>query len=822
MPLNFHKKISLLFTLIFIFLSISVFSNLSAEEGNKYIHSQEFRFKPGGHSGSDHVMNTLLQIIADGNQKLRVFTRYHFSCSISAELFSQNNNTGQLLMRIQKPMMTGETKYRHFDLENWLLPSLLDISIKIKDVNNDVLRELKFKDLDWQDENYLDSVLTFKFNGLPPVSELELVISSVSFRYPDEFIDEAIFLQKALQTYYDAQEQINTVYSVINDLDSIKHETVILDEFRLCDAEATIGQLRFAAFQDFQMIREKDPLGNIENINHLRNELKKLRIEFNFVISHIDSMLYEQGRTFLEEGEIEKARSAFERAVSYNNLYIPAQLSLAAMELEAGMPAMALSRLAKFMGKVRPPANWMNDIGRFSQKVFEIEIARASKLAAADRFLDALRILDELDGFCQRINEWECPGELQQSLIDMHYGMYRSYLRVAGRAYESGNFSFAVTYIESARQYQHENSQYLSSDRESISLLQDVADAYFFSADRAMLYYDYATAVKMLEQAKDLCSNYRELMCRSDIDNRLAEAETKKAEAAIYKAEYVLTEPMVILPGSGIKQAAEIVKDDLSLGHLKAWAGETNEARAILNHVVEYAIRYDLRSDTLINMRIISLTEMIHQKECELAEREMGKLLMLIPDHLNDAQYIRANQDYQLVINLIVKHENCEWSFAGALDEFSHIPTLARYQELLQETQGAYFRGAREGFDNFLFSYTRTATYYNENKLKFYGAEHEPLIEFISGSSNISLMKAAVSHFARGNEHENAFLTLRALKDNRLDAREIRELQELAGKRAALSLSAQNPDMQPSVYLRELTSNDSWYRFYERSFISNW
>jgi len=83
-------------------------------------------------------------------------------------------------------------------------------------------------------------------------------------------------------------------------------------------------------------------------------------------------------------------------------------------------------------------------------------------------------------------------------------------------------------------------------------------------------------------------------------------------------------------------------------------------------------------------------------------------------------------------------------------------------------------------------------------------------------------MKAAVNFFAHRNEHESAFLTLQLLRNNRLDAREVRALQELAGKRAAISISAQNPGTKPSGYVRDLTANDSWYRFYIRSFISNW
>ena len=823
MSSNFLKKTGIfLLQVIFLFQSISVFSNLPAKENNKHIHNQEFRFRPGVQSGSDHVMNTLLQIIADGNQKLRVFTQYYLTCNIIVEAFAAGNNTGKLNLNLNDVRVKGETTYRYFDLEQWLTPSLLDISIKIKNEGNSVLRELKFTCLNWQDENFSEKDLKFNMNGFPPLSELELEISSVNFRYPDDFFYDVVSLQKALMEYYDAEGQINKVNSIIHELDQISPETVILDEFRLCDAEGTIGRLRYAAFQDFSMITDSDPESHIESISQLWTDLKKMRKKFNFIISHIDSLLHEQGLIFLEREEIGKARSAFERAVSYNNLFIPAQLSLASMELEDGMPEMVLNRLAKFMGQVHPPTYWINDITSFSQKLFEKEIERAGKLAADDRFLDALRILDELDGFCCKINIWECPAELQRSLIDVHYGMYRSYLRVAGRAYESGNFPFAVTYIESARQYQKENRQYISSKHESTRLLQDVADAYFFSADRAMLYYDYAMAVKMLKEARDLCQNYPELACRTDIENQLAQAETKKEDAAIYKAEYIVTEPMVIVPGSGKKHALSIVKDELSLGHLKAWAGETEEARAILNHVIEYAIRYDLRSDTLINMRIISLTEMIHQKECELGEREIEKLLQTIRGRLKDDHFLSANNDYQQARSLIAKNENCNWSYSDAMTELNYIPTLAKYQELLQESQGAYFRGTREGFDDFFHIYSLASDFFSKNNLKSYGADHEPLIDFVAGSSNISLMKAAVYFFAHRNEHESAFLTLQALKDNRLDAREVRALQELAGKRAAISISAQDTKLQPSGYVRELTANDSWYRFYVRSFIKNW
>jgi hypothetical protein len=784
---------------------------------------QEYSFRPGLQTGNNKIVNTLLQIIADGNNKLRVFVNYTFQGSLNVRLELIDNQTAKITIKFTEQSVLGEHSYRHFDISQWLVPSLFDLKFNITDATDNILQDIDLSGINRNDKNNSDTIIIYDLNGFSPVENMRLNITSVNFYYPPEYHEEATFLRKVLSSYYDAPDQIENAYALINGLSVVKPEQLILDEFRLCDAEIIAAKLRFESFHDFIKYEGRDPLNVNYRLDKLQRELLALRSDFNFAISHIDSILYDRGIQLLKNGETEKARAIFERAVSYNRWYIPAQLALGTMELHSGRSQDAMNRMTGLMSKVSPPLQWLEDTRAFALELFTHELERAEKLSLDDRFLDALKILNRLNVFCEATeNTWDCPHKLSISLINAHYGMYRSYLRVAERAYVSGNFSFAVTYIENAREYQQQNQSFIENDRESMLLLQQVSEAYQLRAEEALLYYDFADALNKYEALRDLCAAYPTLDCPGDLQARLSETEEKKEQAMLFTAEFDVTEPGVIDSETDLEMIKETVKEKLSLGHLKAWAGEISEAGEILNQVAGYAIRYDLRKDTIINMRIISLSEMMRQKECELKEREMKNVAEVIPERVKAGQYNTAFEDFLQLKNIFESGKDCEWTIRKDFpDKYSYTSLLSDYQQQLYNAQGAYFRGAQEGFNEFLELYSSVDKFFIENNLGQYSVDHQLLNDFIAHSSNISLMKAGVKYFAGNNQHENALKTLKLLMKNRLDARELKELQEFAGKQAAVDFSNQINEDQPSQYVKKITDNDSWFRFYVKSFLDN-
>ncbi|MFN2395132.1 MAG: hypothetical protein ABR597_05530 [Bacteroidales bacterium] len=816
------KKAFILFFLLFFSHNLLIARD-SDEMQTEYDFRQEYHFRPGVQTGSNQVINKLLQIIADGNNKLRVFVHYTFQGSLDVRVKLPDSQTAGIAVNITNQSLSGEYTYRHFDISHWLIPSLLDVKVHITDGSGNILQDIHLTGIKWNDQENSDTLLTYDLNGFSPVEDMHIHITSVDFYYPSEYFEEATFLRNALSSYYEAPNQIEKARTLIDGLSIDKPEQLIIDEFRLCDAEIIAGKLRFESFHDIINYEGKDPLNVLDSLEVLHHELLALRPDFNFAISHIDSILYDRGIQLLKNGETENARANFERAVSYNRWYIPAQLALAIIELYSDSAPDALNRMTDLMGKVSPPVRWHEDIQLFALELFTLELKRAEKLALDDRFLDALKILNRLDEFCKATeNTWDCPNELFISMGNAHYGMYRSFLRVAERAYVSGNFSFAVTYIENAREYQQQNQVFIEDDQESMLLMQQVSEAYQLRAEEALSYYDFDDALKKYEALRDLCSAYPSLDCPDDLEARISETKEKKEQALLFTAEFDITEPGVIAPETNLEMIRENVKEQLSLGHLKAWAGEISEAGEILNRVAGYAMRYDLRKDTIINLRIISLSEMIRRKECELQEREIKKLAELIPEKVEAGHYNAAFDDYTQLKNMIKSEKDCEWTIAENLvEKFSYTSLLSDYEQQLHIAQGAYFRGAQEGFIEFLELYSRADDFFIENNLSQYNLDHQLLSDFISQSSNISFMKAGVKFFAGSNQHENALELLKLIKLNRLDAREVKELQEYAGKLAAIDFSIQSTEGQPSKYVREITENDSWFRFYVKSFLNN-
>ncbi len=816
-------KKAFIFFFLLSFLHNLLLAQDSDEMQREYDFRQEYHFRPGVQTGNNQIINTLLQVIADGNNKLRVFVNYAFQGSLDIKVKLIDSETAQIAVNITGQYISGEYSYRHFDISHWLIPSLLDLKFHITNASDNILQDIHLTAIEWNDQQNSDTLFTYDLKGFSPVEDMRLHIASVDFYYPSEYYEETTILRNALSSYYEAPQQIDKARALIEGLSVDHPEQLILDEFLLCDAEIIAGKLRFEGFHDFIHYKVKDPLNVLDSLEALQHELLALRSDFNFAVSHIDSVLYDRGIQLLLNGDTEKARVSFERAVSYNRWYIPAQIALAIMELHSDSAQDALNRMTRFMGKVSPPLRWLEDSQQFALELFTHELKRAEKLAHDDRFLDALKILNRLDEFCKAtVNTWDCPHELFISQSNAHYGMYRSYLRVAERAYVSGNFSFAVTYIENAREYQQQNQSFIEDDRESMLLLQQVSEAYQLRAEEALLYYDFADALNKYEALRDLCTAYPTLDCPGDLEARISESEEKKEQAMLFTAEFDVTEPMVIDSETDLEMIKEMVKEHLSLGHLKAWAGEISEAEEILNRVAGYAMRYDLRKDTIINMRIISLSEMIRRKECELQEREIKKLAELIPERVDAGHYNAAFDNYMQLKNIIESEKDCDWTIADDFAEkFSYTSQLSDYQQQLHITQGAYFRGSQEGFMEFIELYSRTDDFFIENNLSQYNIDHQLLSDFIARSSNISLMKAGVRFFTGNNQHEKALELLKLIKINRLDAREVKELQEYAGKKAALDFSIQITEVQPSQYVREITGNDSWFRFYVKSFLNN-
>ncbi len=786
-------------------------------------HHQEYRFLPGATRNNDLAVNDLLQVLAEGNGKLRVFTGYDFQCNITLDFAQTEKGNHNVLLTISNPAILGDKHYKDFPLDKHLYPPLADIKLLVTGRDSTVLNELNLSDVSWQDKAFPISIHSFRLDKSNGNNTLVTVkVASVKFHYGEEYNEQVALLSNSLASYYAAHTSLEEITVVLQDLDARDYENTILNEFVLCEAEVIMGQLQHAPFLRELPLDEIDPESIIPRMATVEKQIDSLRNAFNHIISNIDKHLYSKGKELLAGGDTLKASEYFNRVLVYNPLHIPSHIAQGTLELEKGAYNAVMNRFAKILGPVGLPSQWTTQAHEFSAQIYSHRTLDASEAMQDGRFLDALYILTQLEEFCMSLQQWSCPAALSDSIASGHYGMYRSYLSVAQRAYQTANYSFAVSYIESAQKYSRENQQYIPDDSEAVALLQQVVEGYYRQAENAMLGYDFATALVLLEAVEKICIGQPNINCRDDVALLIEKAKEGEMNAAKATIPIASEEPGIMQPEMTVKEAIERVKDLLSKGHLSAWAGETAAAREQLGQIMQYTLRYGLRSDSLINARIISLEEMIYESECRNTYQEVTSLIHTMRDYFNKEYYSEAALLYSRAQELAEASQQCQPNAIDTLGSYNYIALAAVYQDLLHEARSAYYRTSREGFEEFIEKHTQAGRYFHKNKLGNLGMHHQDLFEFTLQASNTSLVKAVIYYLSDQGEPDKVLALLDLLRTEGFASRELKELQEYAGQRAAKYIYTSTPHINPEIYLQEKTGNDPWFRNYSRSFQRNW
>jgi hypothetical protein len=775
-------------------------------------HLQEFKFRPGRQPEKYEITNYLLQTIAESNQKLRVFTSYTLEGDITVEPVAEAST---FVITVKDPILKGDIYYKAFSLRDILIPEFLELTVLVREESGNILQRVPVQ-YNWISEKQKAFTYNLKDNR---ARNLTYEIAHAEFFYPPGSLARLKSWTAALESYYQAEGKIADAWKLVENLSYRNPESVILDEFRLCEAEALFGEIRFMPYHRYLFLDEYDPLQLKPASQKLEQRITMLRSGFNHAISYIDSLLYDMAVEERRKGNFNRSRELFSRVVSFNPLHVPASIALAEFDMIAGSAENALKRLKPFLGKVSPAGTWREKAISYTQGLFHLQIREAGKEMADGRYLDALNRLKILEAFCTGLEVWNCPSALFQTMQQAHQGMYNSYLSVAHRAFHSLNYSFTEMYAQNAHAYQQNNITYLPDDSEVIRILTLVYNDYIKNTFDARLRNEYPVAENFVTRAMELCSKYALSTCRQDM---LAQSLEEIRQQKSMPAHEMVPGHKAIVRNLDPALARQMVLDMLSQGHLNAWAGRTDEARANLNLVKEYARGYHLRHDTVVNIRIISLNDMIHEKQCELNSRKLHNLWNSLQSHLGQKNYVEANNARQSALEIDRTSENCSFKNEFQLSDMAWLNDAAFYQQLIQEAQREYFRSGQDDYSHFFEKYLEAERFYIQKQLKSNGIEHTSLQSFAENTPNNSLRKEVVLFFSRQDMHNEALHLLFVMKNEGTPARDVRSVQEQAGKMASHYYNRTQPGINPSAYSKQLTRQDKWFNFYVASFAKNW
>lgn len=461
---------------------------------------QRFAFDPypGVHA---QTVNEILQKIADGMGKLRVTTSYTFNFEVNLAIHQVSANRYRLTANSGAQTVTGDVLYRDFSLAKVLIPDRADMRIQVNTHDGKLLAERTFKALDISSENESLFDMAFAFDGR--IEDLRFEFLDVFFYY-DERMDERFGLwTEALESYYATGKKLNQVSKLIDGLDTAKVETLLLDEFNLCEAESVLGDIMFAPFHQWIDFRDNDPDGIYPVYESLASAVDSLRYAYNQAIAGIDDLYYRRGLYLLADSLPQLGREHFLSAIAYNPFHIPSHLALSRMDLALNDSVAALQRMARVYEVMYPLPDMKAKTDHFTDSVLGIFYDASWLLITERRHTESLDVLAHVEDFCRQATPvYYCSPLFNMLFRQSHRGVYHSFISVSERSLRNDNPTLASTYLQNAIHYQQVYSEYIGDHFEALDLLARVFTRYRIQYELKIFAEDIEVAERLKESAR--------------------------------------------------------------------------------------------------------------------------------------------------------------------------------------------------------------------------------------------------------------------------------------------------------------------------------
>lgn len=776
---------------------------------------QEFSFEPYPDTHS-RISNELLQRISQGSGRLRAYTKFTMKGALLSNFHKDEKGNMTARFELKGIAYSGDVFYRDFSIEKILLPNFMDMTLHILDSGGNVVFDTIVKGARVPANG--GHLLEFSLPGKLSSGEFTPEVSSLRFYYTQEALERFTGWFNALEQYYDAGSNLEKARQIIDNLDPSKVETLLLDEFALCEAEGIYHSVKNAGFHHWLDLRRSDPGKVMTLLEEMQDDIKPLRQGYNKAIAAIDSLYFEEGVYLLQQEQAVKARALFARAVTYNPFHIPSHCAIAEIDVNSGKKQVAIERMGNVIQIMYPSGNQLAHVHRVTDTILNAFFDESRELSWEHRYLDALKTLEPVEVFCEKVAGFmECPPELKFRITASHMGMYRSFLTVSARARLGDNLSFARTYITSALEYQKNNTTYLPDASEAYEQLQMLLDRHVASGYSKLLVQENDNAKVHFETAKDLCQLYSMLECPNELEEYYAasllpqpKVLAERKDLPVYNSIYQNPESLYDEP------IREQLLEKLSYGHLKAWAGELDEASNTLTQAEQMRLQYQLENDSLVNTRIMSLSLRIKGKGCELAQREYQVLLADVVRFKELPAIAHAATAARQALVLKKDFPDCGLKDNDTLI-LKEIIYADDYLKLIENAHLAYQNVTNNNFTEFFEKYQEAEFLFVDNELSALGLKHTSFTDFIFKSNNLELANAAVVFMTQWPERHLHDITsfLEALRLNGVRMADVQKAQEAAGIMLAIHFADHQGLRQVSQLKQQ---GGKWYQFLEDAF----
>lgn len=802
------RFIYLLFFFI-ILLSVS-WTKVNAQDMIVYneIKNLDLIFKYDTYKKESSIPNIFISKIAKNQSKIRSY--YKFSVSANTEfILHKNKNNYHLLINVDSINISGNFNYKGFDFRNSVLPTKVSIQYNIIELNSKFksLRSIPLNIQSFQsikfDSVFTDSSKTGSFS----ITD-EKLIYSYRNKQKDDF-EEAI---SNIEKYYDDGKKLVNINKELDDLEINNIDKIQLQSIDMKYIRKRYLKVNMNDYVKSLSLNITDPAKYYSLFKSTGFRVDSLYLQYQIKVKQLDSLLFEKAMHYSDSNRTE-AIKYLNKSLQVNPNNVASIYQLALIDFKNGKLIEAENKINKALSITKTEIQ----INELANKTYVGMLEKAMKMNDEENYNESLLLLQEAKEFCDNNSKIIVCDSLQdQSIKAAYYGMYYSYVSIAGASIQSNRLKMTENYLNTAYNYQKNNPEAIVNTKEVDALYSLLITEYLRNSLEAKNSYEKKKAEKLFAKADSINSvhniadvqvfitevrrklddsrverliakeepKYKTALIENKVsENKKAESTNPRADAiANYKKHfnngvaylnynrYSLAYPEFrlakglcnqfdITPDdsleSYLKQSAKpLIIKNIKEGELATWGGRFSAAEVILKNVNNEIAKNNLENDTDIKDALKNLEAKIKDKHDATISKEFNSNMQKAKSSISFNDYSSALVFCNNAKILAEKNPQISFNIDYPNGLIKKYSKAAEYQNLHKEVNT---KCRNNEFSKSISTFYKADSLFVSNNLSVFKLKRESLVSYINNCKSVNMTEVGIEFALKRDSVEIAY-----------------------------------------------------------------
>lgn len=796
---------------------------------------------------SNHFLQVIARATNKGLDQVRLVVAYESHLKLT-RLINDQVKTYAALKNIG---VTGDTRYREFDLADLLTPTQVsfDLALQIgeRGAVDGTRKVYSFQNISLVGNPAKIADFIHR-DSSGQILQNKLLLEGLQFSYKAE--DKNRFDQRTalIDSYFRASTDLEAIY---NELLTIRPDD--LDRLKAQEQRAHNLQQRIVSIQDqnyegqLKLNSNLDPANFVPRLRDCQNLSRELRSQIAESVSALPLLYYERALSRLGQGQRTGAIHDLNRSIELDPGFTPSHFQLAVIAFEDGNVNDSRGRLINILTQMQPDPGTRKQALRMLGDMVQGDLAQARKMVQQQQFAQAIEMVTPIQNLCGDIPGLNCAGEAGDIIFKSHRGIYQSFLAGARQDLGSGRYAEAERKAQGALDYQQQYAVILTDGSEALQALSAIrrkfyqqkvqnaanlldqkefeqAEAEIVSA--IQLGEQYPEAVTNTSDARQLLNRikqeeYRVLIINGDKD--LQAGQYRRALVTLEKARSFEQPYNVPVDTSlwGMIQASArgVVRADLEQATKAAQNNQLPQARQVVQEASSMMAQYNLNGDAELMSMLDNLKGSIFNQECVNAQNQFNGVVAEAEGHERSGNFIAAEASYLNAIEVSRQNQACGIDVNSVNAKLRELAPPSSYQKKVEEARKLVDRTLyRKAVD----TYMDAGRYHSDNKLAKFGLTHDELIDFVTGIGRNGFLLYAADHYLEGGDLETSLDLVRTLARRGLPKSQLKAVQLRLGAALATRDFEQNPGSNWKANALRHTQGNKGLKFIYKAYKKQW